>query len=103
MPDFKDDDTKIYVPSETKEKKRILNDDSIVKLHYQNGAKYGFCHKNWGETKGEDHYQNVCVLLNKSTSEKFFSGKLDELPPSTKNKLYVAITRARGDVYFINE
>ena len=99
----KDDDTKIYVPSETKEKKRILNDDSIVKLHYQNGAKYGFCHKNWGETKGEDHYQNVCVLLNKSTSEKFFSGKLDELPPSTKNKLYVAITRARGDVYFINE
>lgn len=74
-----------------------------MKLHYQNGAKYGSCHKNWGETKGEDHYQNVCVLLNKSTSEKFFFGKLEELPPSTKNKLYVAITRAKGDVYFINE
>ena len=99
----KDDDTQIYVPSETKEKNQILNDDSIMKLHYQNGAKYGYCHKNWGETKGEDHYQDVCVLLNKSTSEKFFSGKLNELRPSTKNKLYVAITRARGDVYFINE
>lgn len=98
-----DDDTKVYFVSEIEETNRILTDDSIIKLHYQNGAKYGICHKNWGETKGEDHYQDVCILLNKTTAAKFSSGKLTELPPSTKNKLYVAITRARGNVYFINE
>lgn len=98
-----DDDTKIYFVSETEEKNRILIDDSIIKLHYQNGAKHGICHKNWGETKGEDHYQDVCILLNQTTASKFSSGKLAELPSSTKNKLYVAITRARGNVYFIKE
>ena len=72
-------------------------------MHYQNSAKYGIGQRNWGETKGEDHYQDVCILLNKTTAAKFSSGKLTELPPSTKNKLYVAITRARGNVYFINE
>ena len=98
-----DDDTKIHFVSEIEERNRILTDDLIIKLHYQNGAKDGMCHKNWGETKGEDHYQDVCILLNKTTAAKFSSGKLAELPPSTKNKLYVAITRARGNVYFINE
>lgn len=58
--------------------------------------------KNWGETKGKDHYEDVCVMLNKTTAKKRIDGKLFELPPSTKNRLYVAITRARGNVYFIN-
>lgn len=84
-------------------KASILADENIVKLHYQNGAKFGSCHKNWGETKGEDHYKDVCVMLNKTTAKKRNAGKLFELPPSTKNKLYVAITRARGNVYLMNE
>lgn len=97
------EDTEIYFVSQQNQIKKILADDSIIKLHYQNGAKFGHGHKNWGETKGEDNYQDVCVLLNKTTAVQFSKGKLCELPQSTKNKLYVAITRARGNVYFINE
>jgi hypothetical protein len=81
----------------------ILNDRQIIKLHYQNSAKFGIEHKNWGDSKGEDHHMDVCVLLNKTTAIKHKAGKLAELAPSTKNKLYVAITRARGNVYLIDE
>ena len=34
---------------------------------------------------------------------KYFTDKLCDLPPSTRNKLYVAITRAHGKVYLVNE
>lgn len=81
----------------------ILMDNQIIKLHYQNGAKAGTCHKNWGETKGEDCYQDVCVMLNKKTASERAAGRLSELPQSTKNKLYVAITRAKGNVYLVNK
>ena len=81
----------------------ILKDEQVIKLHYQNSAKFGVGHKNWGATKGEDHYYDVCVMLNKSTVAKYNDGKLHELPQPTKNKLYVAITRTRNNVYFINE
>lgn len=89
--------------SEDNQKELISNNPSIVKLHFKNGSKYGNNHKNWGETKGEDHYQDVCVMLNKTTAEKYAAGKLCELAPATRNKLYVAITRAHGKVYLMNE
>jgi|BioPla2DNA2_1021312.scaffolds.fasta_scaffold02497_7 ATP-dependent exoDNAse (exonuclease V) beta subunit len=81
----------------------ILGDDSIVKLHYQKSSEYGKNHRNWGETKGEDHYHDVCIVLNKTTQEHFFNNTLDNLAPSTKNRLYVALTRARGNVYLVSE
>lgn len=98
-----ENDSEIVFISDAVRYSQILSDDSIIKLHYQNGHRYGRAHKNWGETKGEDHYADVCVLLNKTTAAKFAVGKLHELPPPTRNKLYVAITRARGNVYFVNE
>ena len=79
----------------------IFFNDSIVKLHYQNSNKYGFNHKNWGEVKGLDCFKDVCVILNKKTYET--KNQLFKLSSQTKNKLYVAITRARRNVYFINE
>jgi hypothetical protein len=97
------DDTVIQFVSDPAEIGRILCDESIVKLHYQNSAKYGSGHKNWGDTKGEDCYGNVCVMLNKGTMQKYKAGKLSELAPSTRNKLYVAITRARENVYLVSE
>lgn len=81
----------------------ILANPNIVKLHFQNSSKYGSGHRNWGGTKGEDHYQDVCVMLNKSTAAKYTVEKLHELALSARNKLYVAITRAHGKVYLINE
>lgn len=97
------EDTMITFISEPVEAQRILEDPDIVKLHYQNGVKYGTFHYNWGETKGEDQYQDVCVLLNKTTAKAYASGKLSQLAPGTRNKLYVAITRAHGNVYLMNE
>lgn len=81
----------------------ILSDTNIAKLHYQNSSRYGLGHRNWGDTKGEDQYHDICVMLNKNTASKYAAGKLRELPPLTRNKLYVAITRAHGKVYLINE
>ena len=81
---------------------QTLNDDNIIKLHYENSSKYGKNNKNWGETKGEDYYQDICIVLNQNTEEHFKNNTLDKLAPSTKNKLYVALTRARGNTYFIS-
>ena len=76
---------------------------SIVKLHYQNAALFGLGHKNWGQTKGEDNYADVCIMLNKTTATALKKGMPESLAPSTKNKLYVALTRAKGNVYLIDE
>lgn len=91
-----------YVNDE-EEIKDILENPKIVKLHYQKAAEYGKHHKNWGETKGEDCYQDVCILLNKTTMQAYQKQTLAKLPFSTRNKLYVAVTRAHGSVYFIDE
>ena len=97
------DRTEIQFVSDSATLERILEDKNIAKLHYQNSAKYGFGHKNWGDTKGEDCYVDVCVMLNKGTMKKYKAGKLLELAPLTRNKLYVAITRARRNVYLVSE
>ncbi len=98
-----DETSDVVFVSEQSQIDNILDNPNIVKLHYRGSSKFGAGHKNWGETKGEDHYCDVCVLLNKTTAAKYAAQKLHELQPSTKNKLYVAITRAHGKVYLINE
>ncbi|MDL2215951.1 AAA family ATPase [Ruminococcaceae bacterium OttesenSCG-928-N02] len=98
-----DDDTLIEFVSDSGLIRSIVEEIGIIKLHYNNGAKYGAGHKNWGDSKGEDHHQDACVLLNRTTLSKYTDGKLCELAPLTKNKFYVAITRARGNVYFVDE
>ena len=99
----KDDDTSISLISDPGQRQQIIDDCEIVKLHYQKGTSFGFNHFNWGETKGEDQYNDVCVYLNKTTAKAYSTGQLLTLKPATRNKLYVAITRAHGNVYFMNE
>lgn len=96
------DDTLIQYVSEKDQIGQILKDEKIIKLHYQQAIQFGIGHKNWGATKGENH-GDVCVLLNSATAKKRAAGRLSDLPPLTKNKLYVAITRAKGNVYLIDE
>ena len=98
-----DDNTDVVFISDPDKIATILGDPSIVKLHYQECYKYGLGHRNWGDTKGEDNHQDVCVMLNKKTAELHKKGRLCDLPQSTRNKLYVAITRAHGNVYLIYE
>lgn len=98
-----DDDTTIALITDPNEVSRILIDRRIVKLHYQMSSRYGDGHKNWGDTKGEDCYQDICVMLNKTTASKLKKGGLQTLPSATRNRLYVAITRAHGNCFLIME
>ena len=81
----------------------IFHDESIVKLFYQNHRGYSCYSQNWGKSKGQDHYNDVCVVLNQTAMMAYKSGSLDNLAPSSRNKLYVACTRANRNLYFIEE
>jgi DNA helicase II / ATP-dependent DNA helicase PcrA len=81
----------------------LFKDDHIIKLFFQESVRYGCRADNWGNVKGVDDYEDVCVVLNKKTFEAYRNDKLVELPPITRNRLYVAITRARRNVYFVPE
>lgn len=80
----------------------VMNDDGIMKLFYQNSKKYQCRSMNWGESKGTE-YEKICVVLNQSTYKHYKANTLNQLPEQTKAKLYVACTRTRGDLYFVEE
>lgn len=99
----RDDETEIYDLSTWEEAEQVIDDDNIVKLFYQNSRKYPFFSRNWGDCKGEDHYEDVCVVLNDSTLKKFEKNEQATIAGLTRNKLYVAITRTRGRLFVIPE
>lgn len=79
----------------------ILDDEDIVKLVYDKAYQYSFRAVNWSYSKG-DTYESACVILNGITGnlmEKSFS--VDKLKTVTLNKLYVALTRSKGDLYIV--
>lgn len=79
----------------------VLSNDQITKLVYSDAARYSFLALNWSYSKG-DTVDRACVILTKDfekLSETEFSIK--KIPISTRNKLYVAMTRSRGDLYLI--
>lgn len=96
-------DSEVLFIEEKTEIEKVFNDDSIVKLFYRDSRKYKCYSKNWGDCKGENHYHNVCVVLNKTTMINFNKDTLSELKPTTKNRLYVACSRANNNLYFIEE
>lgn len=99
----KDEFSDVVFISNKEQIQKIYYDKSIVKLHLRNAALYGPNHRNWGDTKGEDHHQDVCILLNKTTLAFLMGNSSKDLALITKNKLYVAITRAHRNVYLIDE
>jgi hypothetical protein len=80
---------------------QLVGDKNVVKLFYQEHHKYGCFSRNWGESKGEDKYYDVCVVLNKTTLNNYNQGKLKELAEITRNKLYVAFSRTRNNLYLL--
>jgi DNA helicase-2/ATP-dependent DNA helicase PcrA len=79
----------------------ILEDNTITKLVHQNASKYSFRAVNWSYSKG-DTMDSVCVILtNKfdTLDKKTFT--CNSIPKSTVNKLYVAMTRTRGNLYLV--
>lgn len=99
----KEQDSNVVFINDEAQVIKILSDSSIAKLHYSNGGLYGKNHFNWGEVKGVDNFEDVCVLLNKKTFLLYKNNNLKSLTGLTKNKLYVAITRAHNNVFLIEE
>ncbi len=99
------DDRKSNIEIVEKEDLRemIINDVNIPKLFYQSHSDYSCVSSNWGASKGIDSFNDVCVVLNQTTWAMVKSGNFKNINGSTKNKLYVALTRARGNVYLIEE
>jgi DNA helicase-2/ATP-dependent DNA helicase PcrA len=96
-------ETNIFIIDTKEDALLILENNEIVKLFYQEHYKYSCFSRNWGDSKGEDKYQDVCVILNKTTLEHFVKDNLNDLKPITKNKLYVAISRTKNKLYFLPE
>ena len=79
----------------------VLNQDQIIKLVFNEAANYTFRAMNWSYSKG-DTVDSACVILTDGLdnldSDSFDPEKIKR---STLNKLYVAMTRSRGDLYLI--
>lgn len=97
------DRSDITVVKDARFAESLYTNNSIVKLFYQENYKYNCYSKNWGECKGEDKYEDVCVVLNKKTWDYFIKNKMHELVAQTKNKLYVACSRTKRDLYLVSE
>ena len=80
----------------------IIRDNSIPKLFFQKAHTYMCRSLNWGESKGLDDFDDICIVLNKTTLNAYQSNQLHKLPSTTKNKLYVACTRAKRNLYFVS-
>ncbi len=93
--------TEIKLITNQEEALTIFNNPSIIKLFYREHYKYNCFSRNWGESKGEDKYYDVCVVINKTTMDHFNKNSLDKLAPTTKNKFYVALSRAKNNLYLI--
>lgn len=99
----REDATEITIINDKETALSIIADNTIIKLVYDKSNQKTYLSKNWGDCKGEDDYNNTCIILNKTTSKIFTKGNFNELKPRTKNKLYVALTRTRGNCYLIDE
>lgn len=81
--------------------KAILQNPAILKLVYNEAANYSFEAMNWSYSKG-DTVDAACVIL----TDKFEKLDTDEfslagISVQTINKLYVAMTRSKGDLFLI--
>lgn len=101
MESHRDDETNIKLLTDSDSIKEVLENDRIIKLFYQNSKKYSIRADNWGNVKGLG-FQDVCVILNPTTYKKF-PEQLNELATTTLSKFYVACTRTKGNLYFIEE
>lgn len=87
--------------STTTEAECILSDNSVCKLLLRDSGKYLFRCFNWSYSKG-DTYERTCVILTGDTSNLIEDNfRYDCIAPTTRNKLYVALTRSRTDVYLM--
>ena len=79
-----------------------MKDTEIKKLVFRESEKYKFNAINWGYSKG-DTYDDICVILidklERIDSKEFEKPKSEII----LNKLYVALTRTKGNLYIIKK
>jgi DNA helicase-2/ATP-dependent DNA helicase PcrA len=95
--------TQVSVVSELSRAAELHAASGTIKLFYQEHGRYGCYSQTWGDSKGRDDYQDVCVVLNAESWKRFSAGTLSELAATSRNKLYVACSRARGDLHVMPE
>ena len=95
-------DGHVYILDKEEDADAILTNGRIPKLFLEKSNQFRCASMNWGASKGIDSFEDVCVVMNKTTLALFEKGKLNELNPKTKNKLYVAFTRAHRHLYIVS-
>ena len=82
---------------------RVLQNKRVTKLVIKESKKYGEDFENWGNSKGNT-YPVTCVILTdklqKLCEDNF---DLNGISQQTINKLYVALSRSKGDVYIMKK
>lgn len=80
----------------------VLNDSKICKLVYNRATDYyPFQFMNWSYSKG-DTVEEACVILTNDFENMDRSNfTLQDTFASTRNKLYVAMTRSKGNLYLV--
>ncbi|QGN36322.1 AAA family ATPase [Klebsiella oxytoca] len=100
---YDDRESIIRFEDEPKAVAALYEDSTKVKLFYKAHYKYSCYSQNWGASKGVDSYNDVCVVLNPANVKAWKNGSFRDINSETRNKLYVACSRARGDIIFIPE
>lgn len=80
--------------------KEIIENDKIIKLVESDSKNYKFNCINWGYSKG-DTYNDICIIL----TDRFKNLKEEKniKYSSIVNKIYVALTRTKGNLYIIEK
>ena len=79
----------------------ILANNAITKLVIRESDKYSFESQNWSYSKGNT-LENVCVILTDALDSMDYPHfNCCTLTKSTLNKLYVALTRTKGNLYLV--
>mgnify|MGYP000014962351 FL=1 len=80
--------------------KKVIENNDIIKLVESDSKIYSFNCINWGYSKG-DTYNDICVIL----TDRFKNFKKEKNIEYTSivNKIYVALTRTKGNLYIIEK
>jgi DNA helicase-2/ATP-dependent DNA helicase PcrA len=79
----------------------ILRTPNILKLVYKKAANYTFEAMNWSYSKGNTVEAACIILTDKFELLDANNFSLTGIPTPTINKLYVAMTRSKGDLFLI--
>jgi DNA helicase II / ATP-dependent DNA helicase PcrA len=99
----KEEESEVLLITGKQRIKEIYSCEQTVKLFYQKYYDFDCVSQNWGKSKGQDHYIDVCIALYPAAMKAFKNNSFKTLPASSRNKLYVACTRANRNIYFIEQ